>query len=143
MGFDTWVTRVSDLTQHFCLDIDMAISEFKSVCKQTVINDFISTWNAELRNLDKNPVLRFYNKIKHNFGIETYLIGVKNDTFRRALTKLRSSSHTLAIETGRHSRPKMNVHERLCQMCHYMKMKRTICLIVKLTVLNDITYLPD
>ena len=26
MGFDTWVTRVSDLTQHFYLDIDMAIS---------------------------------------------------------------------------------------------------------------------
>ena len=117
MDFDTWVTRVSDLTQYFCLDIDMAISEFKCVCKRTVINDFISTWNAE-QNLNKTPILRFYDKIKHSFGIEKYSIGVKNDTFRTALTKLRSSSHTLDIETGRHSRPQLNVHECLCQVCH-------------------------
>ena len=32
-------------------------------------------------------------------------------------SKLRSRSHTLAIETGRHSRPKLHVHERLCQVC--------------------------
>ena len=49
--------------------------------------------------------------------MEKYLFGVKNNKYRTALAKLRSSSHTLAIETGRHSRPKLQVHERLCQVC--------------------------
>ena len=62
-------------------------------------------------------MLRFYNKIKHSFWMEKYLFGVKNNKYRTALAKLRSSSHTLAIETGRHSRPKLQVHERLCQVC--------------------------
>ena len=128
LGFDTWITRVSDLTQHFCLDINMTTTEFKNVCKQTVINNFISTWDADIQDLDKNPIFRFYNKminkddqsynkIKHSFGMEKYLFGVKNNKYRTALAKLRSSSHTLAIETGRHSRPKLQVHERLCQVC--------------------------
>ena len=63
------------------------------------------------------PILWFYNKINHTFGTENYLIGVKNDKFRTALAKLRPSSHTLAIESGRHSRPKVNVHECLCHAC--------------------------
>ena len=117
LGFDTWVSKVSELTQHLCLNIDMTTSEFKKVCKQTLVNSLISTWDAERQNLDKTPKLRFYNKIKHTFGTENYLIGVKNDKFRTALTKLRSSSHTLAIESGRHSRPKVNVHERLHHVC--------------------------
>ena len=77
----------------------------------------VSTWDADIRDLDKNPILRFSNKIKHSFGMENYLFGVKNDKYRTALAKLRSSSHTLAIETGRHSRSKLKVHERLCQVC--------------------------
>ena len=79
--------------------------------------NFISTWGADIRDLDKNPILRFSNKIKPSFGMENHLFGVKNDKYRTTLAKLRSSSHTLAIETGRHSRPKLQVHERLCQVC--------------------------
>ena len=117
LGYDTWVSKVSELTQHFCLNIDMTTSEFKKVCKQTLVNSFISTWDAERQNLEKNPILRFYNKIMHTFGTENYMIGVKNDKLLTALAKLRSSSHILAIESGRHSRPKVNVHERLCHVC--------------------------
>ena len=59
--------KVSELTQHFCLNIDMTTSEFKKVYKQTLVNSFISTWDAERQNLEKNPILRFYNKIKYTF----------------------------------------------------------------------------
>ena len=131
--------KASELTQHFCLNIDMTTSEFKKVCnvcqcgmyvnvlktkfsscltvELTLVNSFISTWDAERQNLEKNPILRFYNKIKHTFGTENYLIGVKNDKFRTALAKLRLSSYTLVIESGRHSRPIVNVHERMCHIC--------------------------
>ena len=73
--------------------------------------------------LRENPILRFYTKIKHTFWTENYLIEVKNDTFRTALAKLRSSSQTLAIESGRHSRPKVNVNERLCHVCQCVEDK--------------------
>ena len=55
--------------------------------------------------------------------MENYSFGVKNNKYRTALAKLRSSSHTLAIETGRHSRPKLKVHERLCQVCQCIEVE--------------------
>ena len=64
-GVDTRVTRVSDITQNVCLDIDMATTEFKQL-----INNFISMWEAELQDLDKNSTCRYYNKINHRFGME-------------------------------------------------------------------------
>ena len=32
--------------------------------------------------------------------------------------RLRINAHTLAIETGRHARPKVPVNQRVCQMCN-------------------------
>jgi hypothetical protein len=37
--------------------------------------------------------------------------------FRKQLTKLRISSHPLAIETGRYSKPKTPHNERFCKFC--------------------------
>ena len=59
----------------------------------------------------------FGSIIKSSIVLESKTIRSKHNEYRTALTKLRSSSHTLAIETGRHSSPKQHVHERLCQVC--------------------------
>ena len=52
--------------------------------------------------------------MKHTYNCETYL---KIDNFenRRALTKLRTSNHRLAIETGRWT--KTERENRLCKQC--------------------------
>ena len=55
---------VSELTEHFCLYIDMTTSELKKVCKQIVLNSFISKWDAERENFEKKGYLDF--KIKSN-----------------------------------------------------------------------------
>ena len=101
LGFDAWISKVSELTQHFCLNIDMTTSEFKKVCKQTLVNSFISTWDAERQNLEKNHILRFYNKIKHTFGTENYLIGVKNDNSEQHWQNYDQARIPLSLKGGR------------------------------------------
>ena len=38
--------------------------------------------------------------------------------FRIALSKLKASSHDLEVERGRYVRPKLDINERLCSLCH-------------------------
>ena len=55
-----------------------------------------------------------YDKIKQDFIKETYLYLVKKPKYRIAISKLRCSSHTLAIEKGRHTKPKTDLSGSLC-----------------------------
>ena len=70
--------------------------------------------------VDDSPKLRFYKKCKtsSNEGIffEPYL-NIKSFTDRKHLTRLRSSSHRLKIETGRYQQLKTAISdtEKLCQ----------------------------
>jgi len=59
--------------------------------------------------------LRTYCKIKTSFMSEKYLHIINNFTLRRAITKLRISSHRIKIETGRYL--KLEVNKRLCNTC--------------------------
>ena len=62
--------------------------------------------------------MRTYKLFKQVFHIEPYLLCVKLPKHRVALTKLRVSSHHLAIETGRFHKPSaLPVQERLCTTC--------------------------
>ena len=58
--------------------------------------------------------LRFFKEIKNNHNFETYLL-INNLENRRAITKLRTSSHKLEIETGRYN--KIPRDQRLCKNC--------------------------
>ena len=41
----------------------------------------------------------------------------KNDKYRTALSKFRTSSHNLEVEWGRHTNPVTPLERRLCLMC--------------------------
>jgi len=60
-------------------------------------DQFIQQWNSEIENSNK---LKYYNKYKTEFGIEQYLLHIKNDKLRKQLTQFWLSAHTLAIEAG-------------------------------------------
>jgi hypothetical protein len=63
--------------------------------------------------------LRTYATFKSSLSPENYLNQVKNFDHRKALTRLRTSSHSLMIETGRYTKPrKTPVQERLCKLCN-------------------------
>ena len=62
--------------------------------------------------------------VKHNFGIEIYLDVIKNHKYRVALSQLRTSSHTLAIEYGIYTRPKTKLYGCNCFICHVLEDER-------------------
>ena len=57
-----------------------------------------------------------YKEVKRTFEMSSYLIKMQNRMFRNALAKLRLSSHSLNIETGRHRN--IDRSNRKCSACN-------------------------
>ena len=92
--------------------------------KRIVAYRLINTWAEQVQNIHSNPILRTYCNIKYNFGMDTYLDAIKNYKYRVAMSQLRTSSHTLAIEYGRYTRPKTKFEDRNCSFCHILDDER-------------------
>ena len=77
---------------------------------------FRDCWDRERK---QNKKLSFYNSIKDNFEIENYLQNVDlKHRQMKCMAQIRSSSHRLNIETGRHGIEKRsNVLNRVCHHC--------------------------
>ena len=88
---------------------------FKRACKGAVSNKFIQDWNAELNDTQKNPLLRTDKKIKTEFTMEPYLDLVQNYRYHKAISSIRTSSRSLAVEYGRHHNIPLNM--TLCHTC--------------------------
>ena len=73
---------------------------------------YLQTSFEQLRN---NAKLTFLTSLKDTYTIENYL-KLNNTYNRKALAQIRTSSHTLAIETGRWE--KLKREERLCKHCN-------------------------
>ena len=73
----------------------------------------ISSQNI-LSNLASNGKLNFLQSLKTEHKIEPYL-KIHNFEHRRAITKIRTSSHRLKIETGRWD--KVDQENRICENC--------------------------
>ena len=67
--------------------------------------------------------LKFLNSLKDTYRQENYL-KIQKLSNRRALTKLRTSNHNLAIETGRWTQTDRN--DRLCTQCTQSKIEDEI-----------------
>ncbi|MCG8049040.1 MAG: hypothetical protein N0E48_26130, partial [Candidatus Thiodiazotropha endolucinida] len=74
---------------------------------------YISEWNERL---SMSSSLGWYKKLKPSITISTYLEKLVNVKHRRAITKLRLSSHNLLIETGRHRQ--IERADRKCVYCN-------------------------
>jgi hypothetical protein len=89
-------------------DINAFVSEFKLRLQDCSIQE----WHA---SVNSTPKLAFYSEIKSMLDVERYLICVPELHLRRAMSCLRCSSHTLAIEKGRHENiPRA---DRICLYC--------------------------
>ena len=89
----------------------------KKYSKMTVSNCYKHSWLLEVTNINRNPVLRTYTMFKTEFGSDEYIEAISDCRYRTAMTKLRSSSHTLEVERWRYTKPKTNICERLCPVC--------------------------
>ena len=80
-------------------------------------SSFVNNWKGTINRASDNK-LRSYAKIKQHFVMENYLTHIPNQNYRKALARLRTSSHTLKIETGRYTRPKTPPEDRICPHCN-------------------------
>ena len=53
--------------------------------------------------------------------MEKYLLVVRDHKLRRSLSQV--SSHKLCIETGRHSKSKLALDQRLCKFCDFKEVE--------------------
>jgi hypothetical protein len=82
----------------------------KSECQSL----FLEFWNEERST---NKKLGFYNDVKQRFEIEPYLQMHLTYKQSKRVAQLRSSSHMLNCETGRHGVNREDPLKRLCGIC--------------------------
>ena len=91
-------------------------SMFLKVFKDRVRDNFGQTIQRELRNSSRGKLYILYQE---HFICATYLNVVKTANHRRALCRLRSSNHRLAIESGRWHKPHpIPIEDRKCSICN-------------------------
>ena len=122
-GFINWVTHVRELARTYNLhNYSGDATGFEALCKSQLKGSFQNNWVAEINDHNRNPKLRPYSLFKTTFGLEPYLTIMKDPRHKNAISRLRSSSHNLEIDRGRHCRPKVPPQqERLCQMCRTLE----------------------
>ena len=81
--------------------------------KHEVRRHFVEKW---LGAINDQPKLRFYKLLKSTFAYEPYL-DLANASWRKSISRLRCSSHTLNIETGRYI-DQSNPSLRLWDFCN-------------------------
>lgn len=95
------------------IDPIVLAEKVKAQLRDTEIRRIINDFN----NSDLQPKLRTYKLFKTNLCIEPHLtIGLPKKMYKN-ISRFRTSSHNLRIETGRHESPKLPVEERLCTKC--------------------------
>ena len=119
LGYRTWYTKARELAQSYNTDIanvgDMVSS--KQAIKNNIEGHYKTSWENKMQDTENFPILRTYKLFKQNFTCENYLYLLKNDKYRTALSKFRTSSHNLEVERGRHTNPVTPLERRLCLMC--------------------------
>ena len=95
---------------------------------------FVQTWHG---NVIESSVLFSYKFFKIEFGLETYLNCLPKH-LRYFLAKLRLSSHSLRIETGRYSRPKIERSQRYCELCANLELEDEYHFVIVCTIHNDL-----
>ena len=94
------------------------IAFFLSVFKQRLNDTFMQNWRERLEGSSR---ANFYNSITQ-FQLQPYLENINVFKYMQAFSKLRMSSHRLAIESGRWVRPtRIPIDERKCSLCQVLE----------------------
>lgn len=112
----SWIKSVENFKTLFNLDsLEKTHIEFekeiKSYFSKKLLNEL-----SHIKNSNTGK-LRFFSQITKDFELQDYLKFNINKHLRSKLTKLRLSAHSLAIETGRYSKPITPAEERFCKSC--------------------------
>ena len=104
--------NVTNIINDQNLPIRFALENVRTI----LCNKDVEKWNRELHSSDK---LRTYRIYKLKLEREWYCTLPLSRDQRRVLFKLRSCSLPLHVETGRFTRPKTPLSDRLCKFCNF------------------------
>ena len=124
LGFTNWCTNVrnvlkdiyfDDVWDNQCID---DYPHFITLVKERIRKAYIQYWQDSINDSVSSPKLRTYKLFKTTFCNEKYLTCIQGDQLIRAVARLRMSSHDLAIERGRYTKPKTLLNDRTCKRCN-------------------------
>ena len=120
-GFRTWATHIKNALYQEGLgevwDSQICNVPIVNAFSVSVYNRYQTNWISMINNTDTCPKLRTYCTFKHDIYCEPYLYVIKDFKLRKLLSRFRLSNHSLEIEKGRHQKPKVPAHLRLCKVC--------------------------
>ena len=110
---------LADPRLYFVTQIEtLVIYFFLAVFKQRLNDTFMQNWRERLEGSSR---ANFYNSITQ-FQLQPYLENINVFKYMQAFSKLRMSSHRLAIESGRWVRPtRIPIDERKCSLCQVLE----------------------
>lgn len=90
------------------------VHKLQHALQEKLQSEYVKYWSkTKMKGCSR---LKFYSTFNNTYEIQPYLVKITNVKERNALSKLRTSTHSLRIETGRHnSIPRQN---RLCNECN-------------------------
>lgn len=89
-----------------------------NIIKQRLIDTYLQKWYTEINNSNR---LQTYCIFKHSFELENYLDIIRENKYRVTLSRFRTSSHNLNIETGRYEN--LPREQRICKSCNMKKVE--------------------
>ena len=121
LGHRTWASDMINVLEKCNLEQLWNTDEICDTLKSKAIKKhtellFRNQWFREVNVCSKNPKLRLYRNFKCDFNVEPYMY-INVSKYRITISRLRLSSHHLAIETGRHAKPKIPIERRFCTAC--------------------------
>ena len=127
-GKKSWMSLASVIHRQHTTDVHNTASKLtRTDCrkiKQSLERDYSHKWLHEVQLAPEGEgtgKLSTYRQIKMNLSYENYLNDVLIKDHRVAITKLRTSCHHLAIETGRYTQPITPREKRTCNKCHILE----------------------
>jgi hypothetical protein len=116
VGYIDKILQLSNLSYTIISQRPKLISStLKSLYTQNFFS-FIQSKNG-IQNGNGNK-LRTYAIFKRDYTMDKYLKCSLSKNITSAIAKLRTSTHNLAIETGRYVRPKLPPERRICKCCN-------------------------
>jgi hypothetical protein len=119
---------------------NMTTARFSSIVKKCLYENELTYWKDSLLSDTSNKgvggnKLRTYRKFKTTIQLENYLQCIKNRDARRRLCQIRTSTHKLSIETGRHK--KIPEEQRICPMCPSQTVEDELHFIIQCTAYSS------
>ena len=129
-----WIRLVEKALLLFEIEFTENSTLFKTKTKNRYGQKYKENWEEYMPNCE-SPRLIFYKSVKKSCDFEEYL-NLPNFRWRKHITKLRCSSHTLQIEKGRHIR--QDREERLCNVCSLNEIETEDHLLLRCTLYNNL-----